>query len=627
MTKKKSKSASKKKKSAESLQKTPKRRKNQKKKVSKRIFSSLNKKTLLRFGLYTLGGIILCTGLYIGFCAYTLPDIKKAATMSRPPRITILASDGREIASYGAQYDRPVALKELPPHVPQAILATEDIRFYTHFGIDLRSVARAFYTNILKGRKAQGASTITQQVAKNLFLTSKKTIHRKVQEALLALWLEHKLSKDQILTIYLNRVYFGAGTYGIEAASRRYYGIPAKELNLYQAAVIAALLKAPTRYNPLTNPEESNKRARLILANMVKAGFITARAGLGAAETGATAGTHKNKSFLYFTDWIADEMNAYLGSFAQDVTIVTTLSPKMQKELDDVIQNTLNSPEAKEGNARQAAGIVMDHDGAVLAMNGGKDYAKSQFNRATEARRQIGSTIKPFVYLSAFENGASSSDIVEDGPVHFKGWSPKNFSNRYYGQISLGDALVYSLNTVAVSTAVKTGVRRVLKTSKKFGVVDSSCEANAAIALGVCQTRLIDLVAGYAALANGGFGIHPYGISEILGADGTLLYRRSSDGRSRLANPRYVAELDAVLIDVILKGTGKKAHPGIPARGKTGTSQNFRDAWFIGYTQDVAAGIWLGNDDEAPMKNIGGGGLPAHMWGELIRRTSYDYGL
>lgn len=562
--------------------------------------------------------------VYLVYCWATLPDIAKAVKASRPPKLVVLAADGTELASYGAKYGNPVDLNTLPPYVPQAVVATEDVRFYSHFGLDIRSVVRAAVTNLIKGRKAQGASTITQQVAKNLFLSSQKTFRRKVQEVMLSLWLEHNLSKDRILTIYLNRVYFGAGTYGLEAAAQKYYGVKARRLSLYQAAVLAGLLKAPTTYNPLTHPEAANKRARIVLANMAKAGYISATEGLDAAETGAKTGDGKNKSAFYFTDWIADETNAYLGSISQDIAIRTTLQPEMQTVLTNKLTAALNGEEARAKHVSQAAGVIMAPDGAVLAMVGGKDYTKSQFNRAAEARRQIGSTVKPFVYLTAFEQGAAPSDIVEDKPIYLNGWSPKNASGRYYGKISLHDALVRSVNTVAVATALKAGVRNVLKTARKFGVVGTDCKAEAAIALGVCQTRLIDLTAGYAALSNGGIGVMPYGISEILAANGEILYQRDSDGRGRLVNPRYIVDLDTVLIDVILKGTGKKANPRILAKGKTGTTQNYRDAWFVGYTRDFAAGIWVGNDDETPMDKVTGGGLPAEIWGKVVREISFD---
>ncbi len=618
MTKKTRKQTEKHKKSAESG-----------KKAKKRLFSRLTKGIELLKGFFlncwTIRFVItagVSVVVYVGYCAATLPNIEKAVKNTRAPKIYVLAEDGSEIASYGAQYGRPVVLKRLPDYIPQAIIATEDRRFYSHFGIDFYSVARAVVVNVLKGRKAQGASTLTQQVAKNLFLSSKKTIQRKVQELLLAFWLEYRLTKEQILTVYLNRVYFGAGTYGIEAAAQKYYGVKAKHLNLYQAAVLAGLLKAPTRYNPLTHPQAADKRARLVLANMVKAGFVSAKTALNAAETGAKTDKDKDKSVFYFTDWIADEAEAYLGGIGQDIAIKTTLRPQMQTVLDREIQTALNSSEAKEKNVTQAAGVIMAEDGAVLAMNGGKDYRQSQFNRAVEARRQIGSAIKPFVYLTAFEEGANAADIVEDKPLYLDGWSPKNFNGKYYGRISLHDALVHSVNTVAVATAIKTGVRSVLKNARKFGIVESDCEANGAIALGVCQTRLIDAVSAYASLLNGGFAVTPYGIKEILGQNGQVLYARSDSGRARLVNPRYIAELDAVLIDVIQNGTGKKANPTVLAKGKTGTTQNYRDAWFIGYTQDLAAGIWVGNDNEKPMNKVTGGSLPAQIWGNIIHDIS-----
>ena len=614
MTKKTGKSNKKQKQSAESNKKA---KKEKQKGFLKRIGDRL-RSPLVRIGT----GIAAAVILYVGYCAVTLPDVEKAIKGARAPQITILAANGEEIAVYGAQHGKPVELKRLPAYVPQAVIATEDRRFYSHYGVDFRSVIRATAVNLVKRRKAQGASTLTQQVAKNLFLSSEKTVRRKVQELLLSFWLEHKLTKDQILTIYLNRVYFGAGTYGIEAAAQKYYGVRAKRLNLYQAAVLAGVLKAPTRYNPLTHPERANQRAQQVLINMVKAGFVSAKEALNAAETGAHAGVVRDKSVFYFTDWIADEAEAYLGRVNQDIVVKTTLDPEKQAVLDREIKKSLDSEKAETKKVSQAAGIIMDPDGAVLAMNGGKDYRKSQFNRAVEARRQIGSAIKPFVYLTAFEKGGSAADIVEDRPIYLNGWSPKNFNGKYYGRITLRDALIHSVNTVAVATAIKTGVRSVLKTARRFGIAGSDCEANGAIALGVCQTRLIDAVAAYASLLNGGFAVTPYGISEIIGKKGDVLYSRSDGGRARLVNPRYIAELDAVLIDVIQKGTGKKANPTVAARGKTGTSQNYRDAWFIGYTQDFAAGIWVGNDDETPMEKVTGGGMPAEIWGNVVHDIS-----
>ena len=348
------------------------------KKEKKRVFfqKGWKRKIFLRFLLCLTGAIFI----YVLYCIATLPDIEKAIKNTRAPKMYILAADGSEIAFYGSKYGRPVSLKNLPSHVTQAIIATEDKRFYSHFGIDLRSVLRALSVNLIKGSKAQGASTLTQQVAKNLFLSSEKTFKRKVQELLLALWLEYNLTKDQILTIYLNRVYFGSGTYGIEAAAQKYYGVKAKDLSMYQAAVLAGVLKAPSRYNPLTHPERANERARLVLANMVKAGFVSALKALDIAETGVKTQQAKNKSVFYFTDWIADETEAYLGSVGQDIIVKTTLIPSMQETLNQKIVQALDSDKAKNKKVGQAAGIVMDENGAVLAMVGGKDYEPHEEN-------------------------------------------------------------------------------------------------------------------------------------------------------------------------------------------------------------------------------------------------------
>ena len=604
----------KRKKSADSEKKSKNPEKKQTPKGIEKKTPNRRRLILIRIGI----GLLAVFAVYLGYCAATLPDIDKAVKGARAPQITVLAADGKEIAVYGSQHGRPVELKRLPPYVAQAIIATEDRRFYSHWGVDFRSVVRAAAVNLIKRRKAQGASTLTQQVAKNLFLSSEKTLRRKVQELMLAFWLEHKLTKDQILTVYLNRVYFGAGTYGIEAAAQKYYGVKAKRLTLYQAAVLAGVLKAPTRYNPLTHPDRANLRGQQVLVNMVKAGFVSAKEALNAAETGTKAGKDKDKSVYYFTDWIADEAEAYLGRVNRDIVIKTTLVPEMQTILDREIRQRLDAEDAAAKKASQAAGVIMDGNGAVLAMNGGKDYRKSQFNRAVEARRQIGSAVKPFVYLAALKNGASLSDVVEDRPIFLKGWNPKNFNGKYYGKISLHDALVQSVNTVAVATAIKTGVRSVVKTARRFGIAGADCEATGAVALGVCPTRLIDAVSAYASLLNGGFAVTPYGIEEIADARGRILYSRSDGGRARLVKQQHLAELDAALTDVIKRGTGKKADPVVAAKGKTGTSQNYRDAWFIGYTKDLAAGIWVGNDDEKPMDKVTGGSLPAEIWGKVM---------
>ena len=555
------------------------------------------------------------------YCLFTLPDIDNAPAKTRPPKIELLDANGEPISVYGGNYGEPVVLKHLPSYVYNAVVATEDRRFYEHGGVDYKSVLRAALVNLIKRRKAQGASTLTQQVAKNLFLTSDKTIARKMREMLLAFELERRLSKDKILTIYLNRVYFGAGCYGIESAAKRYFDKSAADLTLYESAVLAGLLKAPSVYNPLNNPEAADKRARVVLSLMRKAGYISDKQ-KDAAVSQASAPKKKNRgASQYFIDWALRELDDYLGALDEDAVVFTTMESSLQKNLGRIIADTFAKPETKKMNATQAAAVILRKDGAVAAMTGGVDYEKSRFNRAVQAKRQIGSVIKPFVYLAAFENGYSPNDVFEDREISYKGWKPKNASGKYYGRITLADALIKSVNTIAVRLAVETGVRKVKKTAMKFGIVSSDCEESGAIALGVCQTRVIDAAAAYAALANGGYGVTPYAISEVQNADGEILYERTGSGRARLTNPKYIAELDNILLDVIMKGTGKRAFPGILAKGKTGTTQNYRDAWFVGYTQDYTAAVWVGNDDETPMNKVGGNSLPSDIWGKIIRAT------
>lgn len=587
----------------------------------KKIPSFFSWKKAIRFGLHAscFGSIVFL--IFAGYCFFTLPDMDKAPVKTRPPKIELLDSNGELIDVYGGNYGSPVTLDDLPDYVAQAIIATEDRRFYDHHGIDFRGLARALLVNILKGRKAQGASTLTQQAAKNLFLSSDKTLARKMREMMLAFELEHRLSKDRILTIYLNRVYFGAGCYGIESAANKYFNKTASELTLYESALLAGLLKAPSAYNPQVNLEAANKRARLVLSLMEKAGYITEKQRKKAQKKGTVIYKKGLSAAQYFTDWVMQELDDYVGSLDEDAVVFTTLETPLQEWTHTIIQEMLHSSETRKKNVTQAAAVVLRHDGAVAAMTGGADYQKSRFNRAVQAKRQIGSIIKPFVYLAAFENGASPDDEVFDEEISYDGWTPKNASGKYYGRITLAQALIDSVNTVAVRTAIKTGVGKVKKTAMKFGAVSSECPANGAIALGVCQSRVTNIAAAYASLANGGYGVTPYAIKAVQNSDGETLYERSTGGRARLINPKYIAILDNILLEVVMNGTGKRAFPGFLAKGKTGTTQNYRDAWFAGYTQDYAAAVWVGNDDEEPMKKVGGGSIPAELWKRIIRAT------
>ena len=556
--------------------------------------------------------VIIAVIAIISFYAYDLPDVDQALAATRRPTITLKAKDKTHLMTLGDIHGLPVGLNELPPALPQAVLATEDRRFYSHFGLDLIGLARATYANISAGRIVQGGSTLTQQVAKNLFLTPERTLKRKVQELLLALWLEQKFSKDQILTVYLNRVYLGAGTYGVEAASKRYFRKSAKNLNTYQAAMLAGLLKAPSRYNPARNPELARNRTEQVLVNMVAAGFIS-NADKEALKKGTKSvkPARTSRKSRYFADWVLSRVSGYVSPGDTDIVVVTTLDRSLQTDAQRAIAGALKS--GKSLNITQAALIAMTPNGAVRAMVGGADYGLSQFNRATQAKRQPGSAFKPVVFLSGLEMGMNPSSRFLDEPLTIEGWSPRNFSREYSGPISMSDALAKSINTVAVKISEKAGRESVIQTARRLGIT-SDLLAAPSLALGVSGVSLIEMTAAYGAFANGGFGVWPYGIEEILDGEGRVLYRRQGSGPGRVIKAVYAGAMNAMLSHALEKGTGKAANFNRPLAGKTGTSQNFRDAWFIGYSADLIAGVWMGNDNQASMKNVTGGGLPAKAW-------------
>ena len=555
----------------------------------------------------------------IAWYAYDLPDIEnlEEAAGKRAPTITVQATDGTVLAHYGELYGVAVQLHQLPPHLPRAVLAVEDRRFYEHPGIDPIGIARAMWTNIWAGQVRSGGSTISQQLAKNLFLSSDRTLRRKIQELLLAFWLEQRFGKDQILTIYLNRVYFGQGAYGVDAAARRYFNKPATQVTAYEAAMLAGLLKAPSRYNPVSNPELAESRAAQVLQSMVEAGWLT-EAQAAAARSGRAVlrADRMGGQSRYFADWVLDRAQDFISHDGGDLVIRTTLDPRQQQLAEAAVRNGL--AEAAKRKAGQAALVAMRPDGAVTAMVGGAGYGDSQFNRATQALRQPGSSFKLFVYLAAFEAGFSPSDIVEDKPVTIDGWSPRNAGGKYHGAVSLREAVARSLNSVAATVAEQVGRDRVTAVARRLGIT-SEIGADPALALGAYEVTLLEMTAAYATLANEGVGVWPYGIEEIRDGEGRILFRRSGGGPGRVVEQQYVAAINDVLTAAVNWGTGKAANPGRPAAGKTGTSQDSRDAWFIGYTPDLVAGVWFGNDDNSPMDRVGGGSFPAMAWRSFMK--------
>ncbi len=568
---------------------------------------------LLKWGATALVWLVVALGGTVVWYAWDLPDTSRLDRATRRPSVTLVGTGGAAIATFGDLYGAPVGLDRMAPHLPRAVMAIEDRRFMTHGGLDPWALLRAALVNLREGRIRQGGSTITQQLAKNLFLTPERSFRRKAQEALLALWLERRFSKQQIMAIYLNRVYLGAGTYGVAAAARKYFGKSPARLSLYESAMLAGLLKAPSRYNPLANAKAASGRAALVLQAMTEAGFISASEAAAARRTRHVAPPSAGGAGRrFFADWVLEQIPSFAGYTERDLTVVTTLDPRLQVLAEAQVGAMLKGSGAARG-ASQAALVALAPDGAVRAMVGGRDYRTSQFNRATQSLRQPGSAFKPFVYLAALEAGLRPDDRFHDAPITIDGWSPRNYANRYYGEVTLRDSVARSLNSVAVRVSERVGRDKVIEVARRLGIT-TKLAAGPSIALGVSEVSLIELTGAYATFANRGRGVWPYGVVEIRDSGGRVLYRRSGSGPGQVIEPGHVAAMNDVLGSVIAWGTGKAARIGRPAAGKTGTSQDFRDAWFVGYTPDLVTGIWVGNDGGAPMKGVTGGSLPARLW-------------
>jgi len=558
----------------------------------------------------------LALGAVIGWCAWTLPDLEKLNTPSRQPSITLMAADGSVLAAYGDLYGGKADFADIPPFLVQAIIATEDRRFFDHSGIDIIGILRAAWTNIRAGRIRQGGSTLTQQLAKNLFLTPERSLKRKIQEAMLAYWLEAKFSKEQLFTIYLNRVYLGSGTYGVSAAARRYFARPVTAINLRQASVIAGLLKAPTRYSPLRSRRAALQRGDQVLANMVVAEFLSAADAAAAKRQPLGLAPQAGAQVRYFADWVLDRAAGFVGRADRDLIVRTTLRPTLQSAAEKRMTAALN-PRAQARGATQGALVTLDRDGAIRAMIGGRQYRASQFNRATQARRQPGSAFKLFVYLAALEAGASPGDAIEDKPVSIGTWAPRNYDGRFRGRVSLAEALSESLNAAAVRLSEKTGRRRVVAMAERLGIT-TPLKAHPSVALGASEVTLLELTSAFGVLANEGYAAWPYGILEISDSAGNLLYRRTG-AAGRLLDPPVVRDMTAMLERVVASGTGRAARLPVRAAGKTGTSQDFRDAWFVGFARGMTTGVWIGNDAAKPMNKITGGSIPARLWRDYMR--------
>ena len=549
-----------------------------------------------------------------------LPPIQSLEIPKRPPAVQIVSLDGKVLANRGEMGGAAVPLKELPPYLPKAFVAIEDRRFFFHYGVDPIGLGRAVVANVLRRGVAQGGSTLTQQLAKNLFLTQERTMTRKLQEVVLALWLEHKFTKAQILELYLNRVYFGAGAYGVEGAAQRYFGKSARNVTLAEAALLAGLVKSPSRLSPTKNFDGAERRAQLVLAAMSDAGLINE----GAAKVAMMhppriVAQAASGAVNYVADWVMDVVNDLIGRVEEDIVVETTLDPLLQGAAEKALVDTL-AQKGEKFDVEQGALIAMTPEGAVRAMVGGKNYAESQFNRAVAAKRQPGSAFKPFVYLTALERGLTPDTVRDDKPIDLKGWRPENYGHEYYGPVSLTQALALSLNTVSVRLTLEFGPTAVAKTAYRLGIA-SKLEPNPSLALGTSEVSVIELVSAYAPFANGGNLVVPHVVERIHTLDGKkTLYSAANTSFGRVVDARYVGMMNAMMRQTLLMGTAHAASlPGWVAAGKTGTSQDFRDAWFIGYTGHLVTGVWLGNDDSSPTKKATGGSLPVDIWSRFMK--------
>jgi penicillin-binding protein 1A len=566
--------------------------------------------------------VVLTLFVWVGiFCAITvshwiseLPDTKNLLTQAPTPDIVIRDVHGRMIAHPGLQQGALVDVSTLPPYVPNAFIAIEDRRFRDHFGLDPIGMLRAGGENMVAGHVVQGGSTLTQQLAKNLFLAPQRTFDRKIEEAVFALYLESRYSKDQILTLYLNRVYFGAGVYGIQAAAQRFFGKPAAKLTLIEAAMLAGSVKAPTRFNPLSDPEASQARAGVVLSAMNQAGFIDAR------TTEEAQATHprimRETGTLnagYIADWVVDQIHNGIRFDVKEPLIVdTTFDLDMQAKAERAVRLQM-AQEAEKYHATQAALVSMTTDGAIRAMVGGVSYSQSNYNRAV-AMRQPGSAFKPFVYLAAFEHGHKPSDMATDGPIDIRGWKPSDYEGKFEGQITLMRAFAKSSNSVAAQLTQEVGPRIVAETAHRLGI-ESPLEDVPSLALGTSNVTAVELTGAYAPFANGGMAVIPYAITKIRNRAGKIVWARATSGKGRVMSLENDAAITGMMAETVTTGTGRGAKLAArPSAGKTGTTQDYHDAWFVGFTSDLVTGVWVGNDNNQPMKKATGGTVPAHIF-------------
>lgn len=595
---------------------------NKKRKVTKReetIESDFSWwKLLLKLGF--VAGIWLVVCCFIVFLYYSkdLPTLDGIESQDSKEITQIRYSDGSLLTNFGRSYSNQVRYYELPKNLINAVVATEDHRFFRHFGIDPLGIARAYYANFRAGHIVQGGSTITQQLAKLIFLNSKKTFERKVQEVILALQLERKFTKEQIITLYLNRAYFGAGNYGVGDAAKFYFAKEVAQLNLNESAILAGLLKAPSRLSPKRDKELAEKRSDVVISRMIKAGFIN-KDNIGDLDQDAHYHfDHAQK--LYFADFVREE----LGEISEDswyqsrnVKVTTTLDKTIQNKIEDITDFFAQKYSQKLGKS-QIAIIAMRRDGAIVGMSGGKDYQLSQFNRAINAKRQAGSAFKTVIYLTAFEEGFLPDDVMEDRKITVGTWLPNNYGDQYFGKVTLEEAFAKSLNSISVQLAKKVGSNKIMKMAQKLGITTDIQNDDLTIALGTTEISLLELTNAYATIANHCQPVFPYSISYVKNSSNEILHQHHSSQLGSIASFDGCNDMWKILRTVVSDGTGKNADVNYNVYGKTGTSQNYRDAWFIGFNNEYVVGVWIGNDDNSPTNNITGGSLPAILFGRII---------
>ena len=565
-------------------------------------------KAFIYVALVSLLALIVAVAVaYANLPSYS--DLSKRSDLGQ--MIRVRAANGQVLVNIGPSFGQWLRYEQIPPEMRAAMIAVEDKRFRSHLGVDPVGVARAAKVRVETGHWTQGGSTITQQLARNIFLTNSRTFGRKVKEGVLALAIERKFSKNQILELYLNRVYFGGGAYGIDAASRRFFGHSARTLSLGEAAIIAGLVKAPSNYSPTADVEAARDRSKVVLQTMVENGFVTPEraAGIDAAAIKIQPTTRQN-SVRYFTDWALPQLDTLIDESSDPIEVWTTLDTGMQTAAERAI--AANTPKSAQG-----ALVAIDRDGAVRAMIGGRDYVDSIYNRATQAERQPGSAFKLFVYLAALESGMKPSDTIVDEPVTIDGWTPRNSTRTYAGPVILREAFARSINTVSAKIGAQLGFGAIADMARRFGI-SSNISTYPSMVLGTSDVRLIDMTRAFASVGNQGVSVSPYAIRKVVTADGKMLYQKEGEEGRVLVAPWVAAEMVDLLQSAVLTGTGRAAQIGRPVAGKTGTTSSNKDGWFIGFSSGLTTGVWMGRDDARAIAGLQGGTAPARAFHDFM---------